>query len=212
MKTEPIRISQHRRTGIGKFVVWHHQPLGKMCVECRHAVVIWTLTVFSAQVLSHLRLQNTSFQRSTTKKTSVLPNPQNAQERVFDNGNQVLWHVFLVNHQSGKMYVPPNLVLVDRQPPWTETPWAKNELKNDWFCFAVFFGSAGNVICAWKLAIFKMFPKKKSNWLPSHPHCQPILQNVSPCGVRQNSIFGHPTETGQNGFRQNAHRRTYAYS
>lgn len=61
-----------------------------------------------------------------------------------------------------------------------------------WFIlFYSFFGSAGNVLCVWKLTIFKMF---RSNWLPSRTHCQPIFQNVSPCGVRQNWIFGHPTE------------------
>ena len=53
--------------------------------------------------------------------------------------------------------------------------------------------------------------KKTSNWLPSHPHCQLILQNVSLCGVRKNWRFRHPREK-QHGFRKNSHRRTSAHS
>ena len=66
------------------------------------------LRFFSAQVLSHLRLQNTSFQGSTTKKTFVLPNPQDAQERVLTIDIKFFgifsWSIIKV--------------VVDRQPPW----------------------------------------------------------------------------------------------
>ena len=38
MKMEPIRISQHRLNGIGKFAVCYRKPIGKIRIECRQAV------------------------------------------------------------------------------------------------------------------------------------------------------------------------------